>query len=111
MDVAADSAEVAAGVGALVYSQMKDGEMDYGKGPIVTGDFGSVQLSPKDTGYFNGEKIVAGTDLYGRNKSQPQQQQAPPPPAAPIIVQVTPNVNVGKERISNAFEQNSYSIS
>lgn len=97
-------------LGAMALYSMKDGEIDYGKGPVVSGDFGSVQLSPKDTGYFNGEKIVAGTNLGGGNKPQPQ-QQAPPPPAAPIIVQVSPNVNVGKERISNAFQQNSYSIS
>jgi hypothetical protein len=63
---------IAAGVGTLVYSQMKDGEMDYKKGPIVSGGFGSVQLHPKDTGYFNGEKIVAGTNLGGGNKSQSQ---------------------------------------
>lgn len=97
-------------LGAMALYSMKDGEIDYGKGPVVSGGFGSVQLSPKDTGYFNGEKIVAGTNLGGGNKPQPQ-QQAPPPPAAPIIVQVSPNVNVGKERISNAFQQNSYSIS
>jgi hypothetical protein len=53
---------IAAGVGALVYSQMKDGVIDPKKGPVVSGEFGTVQLNPND-------QIVAGTDLMG-NKSK-----------------------------------------
>ena len=53
---------VAAGVGALVASQMKDGVIDPKKGPVVSGEFGTVQLHPND-------QIVAGTDLMG-NKSK-----------------------------------------
>jgi len=53
---------VAAGVGALVYSQMKDGVIDPKKGPVVSGEFGTVQLNPND-------QIAAGTDLMG-NKSK-----------------------------------------
>ena len=52
---------IAAGVGALVYSQMKDGVIDPKKGPIVSGEFGTVQLNPND-------QIVAGTDLAGTKK-------------------------------------------
>lgn len=62
---------LAAGAAAYAYlSSMKDGEIDYSEGPVVTGGFGSVQLSPKDTGFFNGEKIVAGTNLLGNNATQ-----------------------------------------
>ena len=52
---------IAASVGALVYSQMKDGVIDPKKGPIVSGEFGTVQLNPND-------QIVAGTDLAGSKK-------------------------------------------
>lgn len=48
---------LAAGVGALVYSQMKDGVIDPKKGPVVSGEFGSVQLHKDD-------QIVAGTNLF-----------------------------------------------
>jgi hypothetical protein len=64
---------VAAGVGAVVYSQMKDGVIDPKKGPVVSGEFGTVQLNPKDS-------IVAGTNLMPDNKgrtnpSSPQPSQ------------------------------------
>lgn len=67
-------ASVAAILGALAAtSVMKDGVVDYNRGPVVSGEFGSVQLSPKDTGFFDGKKIVAGTNLTGNNAtSSPQ---------------------------------------
>lgn len=40
---------------------MKDGVIDPKKGPIVSGEFGTVQLNPND-------QIVAGTDLAGSKK-------------------------------------------
>jgi hypothetical protein len=52
---------VAAGVGAVVYSQMKDGVIDPKKGPVVSGEFGTIQLNPKDS-------IVAGTNLMSNSK-------------------------------------------
>jgi hypothetical protein len=64
---------VAAGVGAVVYSQMKDGVIDPKKGPVVSGEFGTVQLNPKDS-------IVAGTNLMPDSKvrtNSPVPQQAP----------------------------------
>jgi hypothetical protein len=54
---------------------MKDGVIDPKKGPVVSGDFGTVQLNPKDS-------IVAGTNLMPDNKvrtspsSPPQQSQS-----------------------------------
>ena len=103
----------AAGTVALGYKFMKGDDVvspGYGKRTLMSPE-GAITLNDKDTVIAGTNLGGKGTDLYGRNKPQPQPQQAPPPPAAPIIVQVTPNVNVGKERISNAFEQNSYSIS
>ena len=66
---------VAGVVGAAIYSSMKDGVIDPSKGPVVSGGFGSVQLSDKDTAVFNGKQIVAGTNLGGgKSNSTPQQQ-------------------------------------
>lgn len=57
---------VAAGVGALVYSQMKDGKIDPRKGPIISGGFGSVQLDPKDKAMYGADgTIKVGTNLGG----------------------------------------------
>lgn len=52
-----------AAVAGVMYSTMKDGVIDPKKGPVVSGEFGSVQLHPND-------QIVAGTDLMGAKKSQ-----------------------------------------
>jgi hypothetical protein len=52
---------LAAGVGALVYSQMssmKDGVIDSKGGMIVSGEKGSIQLDKEDS-------IIAGTNLFG----------------------------------------------
>ncbi len=50
---------VAAGA---MYAALKDGVIDPKKGPVVSGEFGTVQLHPDD-------QIVAGTDLMGEKKS------------------------------------------
>lgn len=63
-------AAVATAAGAFfALRSMKDGKIDYDKGPVVSGGFGSVQLSKKDTGFFNGEKIIAGTNLGGKGNA------------------------------------------
>ena len=63
---------VAAGVGALVYSQMKDGIIDPKEGPVLSGEFGSVQLDPKDKAMYGADgTIKVGTDLV-QNKPQTQ---------------------------------------
>jgi hypothetical protein len=48
-----------------IIDSMKDGKIDYQKGVVVSGGFGSVQLNEKDT--FVGDKngIKAGTNLFG----------------------------------------------
>lgn len=48
----------AAGVGALVYSQMKDGIIGPGGETIVSGPKGSIQLDKSDS-------LIAGTNLFG----------------------------------------------
>jgi hypothetical protein len=67
---------VAAGVGAVVYSQMKDGVIDPKKGPVVSGEFGTVQLNPKDS-------IVAGTNLMSNSKVGTNSSSTPQP--SPLI--------------------------
>jgi hypothetical protein len=61
---------VAGLVGGAIYSSMKDGEIDPSKGPIISGEFGSVQLDPNDKAMYGADgKIKVGTDLMG-NKNQ-----------------------------------------
>ena len=54
---------VAAGVGAVVYSQMKDGVIGPGGETIVSGPKGSIQVDKDDS-------MIVGTDLGGKKKSQ-----------------------------------------
>lgn len=59
-------------VGAAIagFSMMKDGEIDPSKGPIMTGEFGSVQLDPNDKAMYGADgNIKVGTNLLGRNNS------------------------------------------
>ncbi len=64
----ASAAILTAGFGAL--SKIKDGEIDPKKGPILSGEFGSVQLDPKDKAMYGADgTIKVGTDLLGDNKS------------------------------------------
>jgi len=51
---------VAGGVGAVVYSQMKDGEIDSKGGLVVSGEKGTYKLDPND-------HVIAGTEL-GKNR-------------------------------------------
>ena len=64
-------------------SSMKDGIIDMNKGPVVSGGFGSVQLSDKDTAVFNGKSIVAGTNLGG--KGNPSPTPAPQQDLSPLL--------------------------
>jgi hypothetical protein len=68
-----------AGFGLL--SSIKDGEIDpTGKKPILSGDFGSVQLDPKDKAMYGADgTIKVGTNLGGRgntNNATPQQDNS-----------------------------------
>jgi len=63
----AAAAVTAAGMGFL--GSIKDGVIDPKKGPVVSGEFGTVQLNPKDS-------IVAGTNLMPNGGSKAPQQQS-----------------------------------
>jgi hypothetical protein len=60
-------AGIAAIMGALgTYMVMKDGIIDPNKGPVMTGEFGSVQLDPNDKAMYGADgKIKVGTNLTG----------------------------------------------
>jgi hypothetical protein len=51
---------IAGGVGAAVYSQIKDGEIDSKGGLVVSGEKGTYKLDPND-------HVIAGTEL-GKNR-------------------------------------------
>jgi hypothetical protein len=54
----------AALAGYAAIKSMKDGVIDPGKGPIMTGGFGSVQLDPRDKAMYGADgKIKVGTNL------------------------------------------------
>lgn len=60
---------IVAGLGAVMgalgtYMAMKDGIIDPKKGPVMVGEFGSVQLDPKDKAMYGADgKIKIGTNL------------------------------------------------
>jgi hypothetical protein len=61
-------AVAAAAAGYAAIKSMKDGEIDPSKGPVMTGEFGSVQLDPNDKAMYGADgKIKVGTDLLGNN--------------------------------------------
>ena len=57
---------VAVGGAIAAFTSMKDGVIDPSKGPIMTGEFGSVQLDPNDKAMYGADgKIKVGTNLEG----------------------------------------------
>lgn len=68
MTLGAATIPILAGIGAVmgVIASMKDGVIDPKKGPIMTGEFGSVQLDPNDKAMYGADgKIKVGTNLTG----------------------------------------------
>lgn len=61
---------MAAGAGVIYgLTQMKDGVIDPKKGPVMSGEFGSVQLDPNDKAMYGADgKIKVGTDLAGEQR-------------------------------------------
>ena len=59
-----------AGVMAAVAAfSMRDGVIDPSKGPVMSGDFGSVQMDPNDKAMYGADgKIKVGTNLLGDEK-------------------------------------------
>jgi hypothetical protein len=102
-------AGIAAGVGAM-RSSMKDGIIDPSKGPVMTGDFGSVQLDPKDKAMYGADgKIKVGTNLNPTQQVRsPQQtvvQQSSPSidydRMAQALSRVQVNTNIDGVKVSN----------
>ena len=61
---------VAGLVGGAIYASMKDGIIDPKKGPVMSGEFGSVQLDPNDKAMYGADgKIKVGTDLNPKQGS------------------------------------------
>ena len=54
---------LAAGAGAIIYSQMKDGVIGPGGETVVSGPKGSIQLDKDDS-------LIAGTNLGGKGKGE-----------------------------------------
>lgn len=70
---------ILAGIGAVVglISSMKDGVIDPKKGPILSGEFGSVQLNPRDKAMYGADgTIKVGTNLTGTTTSSPSQDNS-----------------------------------
>ena len=65
--IAATLAVAAAAVAG--FSMIKDGKIDTKRGPIMTGEFGSVQLDKNDKAMYGADgTIKVGTDLLGENE-------------------------------------------
>jgi len=86
---------LAAGVGALVYSQMDDGMIGPGGETMVSGPKGSIQLNKEDS-------IVAGTDLFGGGKSG-ESMQGPSIDLTPMIMAI----NAVKSSIDRLYDKDS----
>ena len=72
-------AVAAAAAGYAAIKSMKDGEIDPSKGPVITGEFGSVQLDPNDKAMYGADgKIKVGTNLLGNNNQSSQIVQSSP---------------------------------
>lgn len=79
MTLGAATIPILAGIGAVVglISSMKDGIIDPKKGPILSGEFGSVQLDPRDKAMYDADgKIKVGTNLAGTSTTSTQDNSA-----------------------------------
>ena len=86
---------------------IKDGEIDPKKGPVLSGDFGSVQLNPRDRAMYGADgSIKVGTNLLGNNKPTPSTPTPTATPSSqPVIVNYTaPQTIIGPERIATSLE-------
>jgi len=73
--ILAGLAAIGAAIGA--FSSMKDGIIDPKKGPILSGEFGSVQLDPRDKAMYGADgKIKVGTNLAGTPTATTQDNSA-----------------------------------
>jgi hypothetical protein len=111
----------AAGVAGLGYSLMKDGIVDPNKGPVMTGEFGTVQMDPNDKAMYGADgKIKVGTNLLGEGKIS-SSKSSPAMDISPMISainQVTTavttlnnkswDVKLDSKSVGSGLMQNSY---
>ncbi len=112
---------LAAVAGAMAMYAMKDGIVDPNKGPVMSGDFGSVQMDPNDKAMYGADgKIKVGTNLLGEGsiesvKSSPAMDISP---MISAINQVTTavttlnnkswDVKLDSKSVGSGLMQNSY---
>ena len=100
-----------AGMMALIkssQSSMKDGVIDPKKGPIMSGEFGSVQLNPNDKAMYGADgKIKVGTNLNPTPSVRTQQSSVYQSPSidydkmAQALSRVQVNTNIDGVKVSN----------
>jgi hypothetical protein len=86
---------LAAGIGALVYSQMSDGIIGPGGETIVSGPKGSIKLDKNDS-------IIAGTDLFSKSTTTDGQTISPSIDLTPMITAI----NEVKASIDRLYSKN-----
>lgn len=111
-----------AGVMAAVAAySMKDGVVDPNKGPVMSGDFGSVQMDPNDKAMYGADgKIKVGTNLLGEGsiesvKSSPAMDISPMISAINQVTNAVTTLNnkswdvkLDSKSVGSGLMQNSY---
>ena len=105
---------LAAGIGALVYSQMSDGIIGPGGETVVSGPKGSIQLDKNDS-------IVAGTNLF--DKGNTNQTISPSIDLTPMITAINQvkasidrlyskdtSINMDGKKVGTTLTQGSYKV-
>jgi hypothetical protein len=85
----------AAGVGALIYSQMEDGIIGPGGETVVSGPKGSIQLNKDDS-------IIAGTDLFSKGTANSGQTISQAIDLTPMITAI----NEVKSAVDRLYSKN-----
>jgi hypothetical protein len=86
---------LAAGIGALVYSQMSDGIIGPGGETVVSGPKGSIKLDKNDS-------IIAGTDLFSKSTTTDGQTISPSIDLTPMITAI----NEVKSAVDRLYSKN-----
>jgi hypothetical protein len=105
---------LAAGVGALIYSQMSDGIIGPGGETVVSGPKGSIQLDKNDS-------IIAGTNLF--DKGNTNQTISPSIDLTPMIAAINQvkasvdrlyskdtSINMDGKKVGTTLTQGSYKV-
>jgi hypothetical protein len=112
---------LAAVAGAMAMYAMKDGVVDPNKGPVMSGDFGSVQMDPNDKAMYGADgKIKVGTNLLGEGsiesvKSSPAMDISPMISAINQVTNAVTTLNnkswdvkLDSKSVGSGLMQNSY---